>query len=303
MHRYVLFLFISLALAGCDKIPFLSKYFPSLSKEEKQAAILATTAQPAASVMNPNTLAKVGNWTITIDEFNEKLQGVKELVPDFDVTTPESKKLILEELIRQQLLIQDAEDSGITKKEDIAQAVEEFRNTLLIQEIVNKITSGITVSDQEVQDYYNNNKASFVEEAEWHIREIMVPIQQEANEILVSLLQGADFAETAKARSKVDSAVEGGDLGFIREFKFQEMEKAVTILAPGTTSSVTQGPDGFYIFKLEEKRGGNALEFATVKEDVEKGLNLMKQQGAVLNYIEELKKKNPIEKNENLFGG
>ena len=303
-YKYVFLFFISLSLIGCDKIPFLSKYFPSLGqKAEKPAAAAPEASRPAEPAMNPNTLARVGGWTITSEEFNEKLQGVKELVPDFDVTTPESKKLILEELIRQQLLIQEAQDSGITQKKDIIDAVEEFRNTLLIQEIVNKITSGIIVGGQEVQDYYTNNKDSFVEEAEWHIREIMVPTRQEANEILVSLLQGTDFAETAKTRSKAASALEGGDLGFIREFKFPEMEKAVNTLSPGGTSSVTQGPDGFYIFKAEEKKGGQALEFTAVKEDIEKGLNLMKQQEAVLNYIEELKKKISIEKNESLLGG
>jgi peptidyl-prolyl cis-trans isomerase C len=211
--------------------------------------------------------------------------------------------LILEELIRQQLLIQDAEKSGVAQKKDITQAVEEFRNTLLIQETVNKLTSGISVSPLDVESYYTSNKDSFTEEAEWHVREIMVSTQQEASEIQIALLQGADFAENARTRSKVTSASEGGDLGFISEFRFPEMEKAVTILEPNGISSVTKGPDGFYIFKLEEKKGGKPLDFATVKEDIEKGLNLMKQQEAVLNYIEGLKKKTTVEKNEGLLGG
>ena len=292
------------AAAGCDKIPFLAQYFPS-KKETKPASQPASPSVPlvsAAPVELPtNVLARVGNWTMTLDEFNEKLKALKEVIPDYDTNDPEAKKTILEELIRQQLLIQDAEKNGIAKKKDILDAVEEFRRTLIVREMASKLTEGMETTDAEAQDYFNQNKSAFVKPGEWHIREIMLSTQEEAKEIQIELLKGADFAATAQTRSKSESAAKGGDLGSISEFKFPQMETAVSTLSVGELSSVFKGPDGYYIVKLEEKKGGEPLIFDEVKEEIKAGLTLLKQQQKILSYIEELKAKANIQINESLI--
>ena len=297
-----------LAVSGCDKIPFLAQFFPSAESKKPAAQQIAavSSSTPAASPNNnvslaPNVLAKVGNWTLTIDEFNEKLKALKEVLPDYDVNDPEAKKTILEELIRQELLVQDAEKSGIAQKKDITEAVEEFRRTLIVREMAAKLTEGMETTDQEAQDYYNQNKSAFVNSGEWHLREIMASTQEEAREIQIEVLKGADFAETAKTRSKAPNASNGGDLGFVKEFKFPEMEKAVATLSVGDISSVFKGPDGFYIVKLEEKKGGEPLSFEATKEEIKTGLTLLKQQQKILGYLDDLKAKASVQVNENLL--
>jgi len=86
---------------------------PPAQTEEKKAVPPAPkeTAKPAP--VSGNVLAKVGNWVLTIEDFNERLEALKEVVPDYDPTDVEQNKMILEELIRQQLLVQDAENTGI----------------------------------------------------------------------------------------------------------------------------------------------------------------------------------------------
>ncbi len=295
-----------LSTQGCDKIPFISKYFPSLKNDATQTAESQPAALVSTAVSTPpitgDILARVGSWTLTLDEFNRKLASLREAIPEYNVDDPESKKLVLEELIRQELLVEDAERSGIAKQKDILDAIEEFRRTLLVRETAFKITENITTTDTEAQDYYTQNKDAFRNPLQWHLREILVFTEEEAKGILIELLQGADFAATAQARSKSASAVQGGDLGFVSELKFPQMEMALSTLEVGSASNIVKGPDGFYIFKLEEKKGGDLINFDEAKEDIKSGLTLMKQQQKILDYIKALEQKTTVEKNEALLG-
>lgn len=288
-----------LSFLGCDKIPFVSKFFPSaktVKKEQKQELVL-----PADTGLPVGALARVGKWTLTLNEFNDRLNSLKELAPDYDTTTSDSKKRILDELINQELLVQEAEATGVADKKDIVDAVSEFRRTLLVREMATSITQNIESAENEAQDYYNQNKDLFKEPAEWRLREIVVPTESEAKDVLVELLKGADFTATAQVRSKSASASKGGDLGFISEFKFPQMESAVNVLDVGKISSVVKGPGGYYIFKLEEKKGGQAQPYAEIAEQLKNAMTLYKQQQEVMSHIEKLKEKTKIETNEDLL--
>ncbi len=296
-----------LSFSGCDKVTnFLSDYFPSLKKSSatdvKEVSAPKTPAPVSSGAISGDVLARVGGWTMTASEFKDRLAGLKEVAPDYDTSTAEAKKMILDELINQQLLVQDAENSNVATKKEVADAVNEFRRTLLVREVAMKVTEGITVTDADVTDYYEKNKNNISDPIELKVREIMVPTKDEAQAILMEILNGADFAETAKNRSKTASAEQGGDLGFIREAKFPQMGAALAILDVGGVSAVFNGPDGYYIVKVEEKRGGNvpALD-DKLKEEIKSGLTILKQQEALLKHIEKIKEKTNIQINENLL--
>ncbi len=295
--------------AGCDQIKALTdKFFPNNKDAESKAAAPLSSSTSSQTEINRTTtkplagdvLAQVGSWTITKDEFKQRLNSLKDVVPDLDITNQDSKKLVLEELIRQQLLVMDAEAKDVGSKKEIADAVSEFRRTLLVREVANQLIDNIKVTDTEAQDYFNQNKEAFVEPTEYKLREIVVYTQNGAKEILIELLKGSDFAEMAKTRSKSKSAPKGGDLGFVKELP-AFMANSVSTLEPGDLSTVFKGPEGYYIVKLEEKKGGKQLIFADIKNDITAGLKQMKQQDAVLSYIDQLKKKTSVKVNEALL--
>jgi peptidyl-prolyl cis-trans isomerase C len=300
------FLILS-GLTGCDRI---SSWYESVTqKDTKKTAPAPAAATKAAPVdptavnaeLPPGVIARIGKWTLTVDEFNERLTKLKDILPEFDPNNTNSKKLILEELVRQQLLVMDAEQSGLAQRKDLVDTVEDFRKTLLVQELATELTKDIEATEADAFEYYEKNKKEFVEKAEWKVREIVVGDEGQAKEILVQLLQGADFAETAKARSKGPTADKGGDKGYVTKFAFDQMQNAVATLDTGKVSSVFKGPDGFYIVKLDDKKGGQPKPFAAVKTELVKGLTLRKQQEAVLEYLGKLAGKNRIEVNEDLL--
>lgn len=296
IYTLVMLFLCVLIFSGCDQVTsFLGDYFPSMKKEKAIQPLVPAprvdvpaikTDQPAEIM--PNTLAQIGSWTLTIEEFNEQLAGFSEVLPEFDAADIETRAMVLEELIRQQLLVEAAEKQGIHQQKEIVDAMEEFRTTLLVQELATRLTQNIQATEQDARDFYNENMDLFREDMQWRIREILVSDENRARGILIELLQGADFASMARSHSSAPTAARGGDTGFVVEFEDPQVNNMVLTLEPGGISSVFRGQGGFYIIKLEEKLGGVAQPFEQVKDDLIEGLAMIRQQEVILDYLEEL---------------
>lgn len=306
-------LFIS--FSGCDMTSSVKDH---LDKDKKQTkanneptqAPTQNTATPQESKpqtsnqskpLSGNQLARVGAWTITLEEFNERLSALKEVIPEFDITNVDAKKLVLDELVRQQLLVEEAEKSGLDKNKDILAAVEEFRRTLIVREAAKNLVDKIVVTDQDAQKFYIEKKDQLIDPPQYRVREIVLKDQIKANEILVEILKGSDFSELAKLNSISDTASKGGDLGFITQEPFPEMAPEILALKAGETSNVFKGPKGFYVIKLEEIKDGQVIPFEEIKNEIIQSQTLLKQQEAILGHIDKIRKQIPVEVREELL--
>lgn len=290
---FFILLFIALLANGCDRLPFLSNLFPSKPKTETRE-----TNQPE---VKGTLLARVDSWVLTLEDFNQKVEALRKLSPDFKIETLDQKKNLLEELIRQQLLVKEAKSRSLDRKKEINEAVSEFERGLLVRALLTQMTEDIKVEPKEIEDYYNQYKDAIKEPAQWRVREIVLATPDQANQILIELLKGADFASTATQYSKSDSAKKGGDLGFISQAKFPQLQLAIASLEVGSLSNVIKGPDGFYIVKLEEKKGGKERQLSEVWDDIKNGLTLLKQNQKLQDYIAKLRGGSSIEIHEELL--
>jgi len=258
---FMLCLCLSITFLGCDVISSIKQYF---YKSDHQVVSSPDKRPPNSSdripLMTADTLARVGTWSITINDFEDKLRAIKEMVPDYDMDDVNAKKTVLEELINQRLLVMGAKQTGLDKQEAIISAVEEFRNTRIVRETVKNLTENIEVTDEEARAFYEEKKDVLKEPEQWHVRELVVKEQLKANEILVEILKSGNFAELAKQHSVSKTASQGGDLGFITQEPFPAMANAILSLEVGGVSSVFKGPEGHYIIKLEEKKGGGQIQ-------------------------------------------
>jgi len=301
---YLLCITLSISLTGCDFFSQIGQYF-NKSDSPKESSQTAAVDKPAKGnnqkSLQRNELARLGSWSISVEEFDERLKALKQVVPDYDIEGLESKKAVLDELVRQQLLVHEAEKSGLANNKDIVMAVDEFRRTLIVREIAKNITEKIKVSDEEVQQFYEENKDVLVDPFQWHVREIKVETQLKANELLVQILDNGDFATIAKQHSLGSTAADGGDLGFIVDVPFVEMGNPLLPLQPGEVSSVFKGPGGYYIVKLEEKTGGGAIALEDIRGDIIQNRTLFKQQQAIVEYIQNLEQNSTVERNDSLL--
>lgn len=292
-NKFILLLLLATGtLVSCDKIEFF-KPKPAVKKQEPVAATL----------VKGTVIARVNNQPITLEELNEEIDAVNALVPadspQDKITTPQQKiDYLKDKLVRRTLLYQEALNRGLDRKEDILQALEKTKQDLLVMELLRQEAEKIDVTSKEIEDFYNRYKEEMREPEERQVREIVVPTEPEAREILIQLLQGADFASLAKEHSKALSAKDGGDLGYVSRGKrfagFDEVAFSDT-LEPGNVSTIFKGPDGYYIVKLEAKRGGTLRTVAAMWDEIKRGITFLKQQQKIDDLIGKLSSQGKIE--------
>jgi peptidyl-prolyl cis-trans isomerase C len=284
----------SLGLVSCEKLNFLSPK----KKEPPQKVSTPSTLEVKGTI-----IAKVNNIPITLEELNEEIEAYNAMVPEdkpeLKINTREKKiEYLKDQMIRRILLYQEALDRGLDRSETILKALEKTKRDLLVMELVRQEAEKVEVSSKEIEDYYNMYKEEFKEAEERQLREIVVPTEQEAKEILILLLQGQDFATLAKERSKAPSAKDGGDLGFITKGKkFPQFDTVAfsETLEVGKISNIFKGPDGYYILKLEAKRGGKQKSLSEMWDDIKRGLTFLKQQKRIEDLISKLSTQAKIE--------
>ena len=159
---------------------------------------------------------------------------------------------------------------------------EEARKDLAISNLQDKYSGKISISDREVEDYYNNNRQQFVNARGVQLAMIMVDpadnssqgIQSDAksdtgaklkiDDIYQRLKGGADFATVARAKSEdVNTLARGGDIGFATEDALKQNGFPADLISKlfGPTMQIGSFTDPvhfssgrWYIFKLEDKR-------------------------------------------------
>jgi peptidyl-prolyl cis-trans isomerase SurA len=178
----------------------------------------------------------------------------------------------------------------------------QIRQKLTVDKLIAKeITSHITITDADVANFYNNNKASFnLAEPQVHLSQIMVtPVpdpnvrnlkgskaqnESEAKQKIGDLERrikdrGEDFAMLATNFSEdTNTAPNGGDMGFIPESTLEkanpDLRRIVMSLQPGAVSPIIHTQDGYRILKLisKEPAGQRDLNDPRVQENIRENL-------------------------------
>lgn len=285
----VLFLVVVL---GCDKL--------RLAPAKKGADV--KRAMPAVKVEG-TVIAQVNNIPLTLEDLDQEVNSYNALVPadkpELKITTREQKiNYLKNEMVRRTLLYQDALDRGLDRNKDVISALEKTKMDLLVVELVRQEADKVDVTSKEIEDYYNTYKEQLKEPEERRVREIVLPSEQESRDVLIEVLQGGDFGQLAKQRSKSPSAKEGGDLGYIpRGSKFVQFDAVAfsDTMEKGKVSNIFKGPEGYYIIKVEEIRGGKQKSLSEMWDDIKRGLTFLKQQEKIEQLIGKLSRDARIE--------
>ncbi|MFH0763255.1 MAG: peptidylprolyl isomerase [Candidatus Omnitrophota bacterium] len=293
LRTFVLIAALAFVLPGCD---YINNFFSGKKPAKEEVSGKAAAAQGTV-------VALVNNTPITLEELNQDISVYNALVaqekPENKITTREQKVNYLKnEEIRQELLYQDALARGLDRSEEVIRDLEKTKRQLVLMELGKKLSENTEVGAKEIEDYYNTYKDQLKEPEQRDIREIVVGSEQEAKDILIQLLQGADFATLAKERSVSASGKSGGDLGFIAKgTKFSQFDNVAfsDSLDAGRISSIFKGPDGYYIIKIEAKRGGKQKTLSELRDDIKRMLIFLKQQQIIEDLVAKLSREAKIE--------
>ena len=191
----------------------------------------------------------------------------------------------------------------------------QYRRELTVTKLINhEITSHIAITDADVANFYNANKAMFnPAEPTVHMAQILVTPQPDSNvrnlknskaqnanearakiqDIMRRLQQGDDFNLMAQSYSEDPaSAPNGGDMGFVPAANLeklpQEVRKVIDAIQPGSISPIMPMGDSYRIIKVFEREpaGQRELTDPRVQQDIRNTLMTRKEQVLQAAYYE-----------------
>ena len=292
-----------------------------------------------------NVAAMVDGQPITYTELEKTYQSQYPQQPEAaNQDLVMSQKLdLLGNLITNRILLQRAEKAGLTAvdadvdtelnkmrapftKEEFDKQLSDrhmtlddlktqIRQRLTVDKLINKeITSHVTITDADVANFYNANKASFnLKEPQVHMAQILVTPNPDPNvhnlknskarneveakskieDLAARLQRGEDFALLAQNYSEdPNSAPNGGDMGFITESTLEranpELRNMVMALPPNGYSKIIHTQDGYRILKVfsKEPSGQRDLNDPRVQQNIRETLQNAKDQLLKTAYYE-----------------
>ncbi len=211
-----------------------------LNKAIVASLALALACLGSAQVDPQRVVATVNGTEIKGAEYYHRMEflpGVGKNMGDGFAEFPPGF-LTLEQLITEKLIFQLAREKGVSPSEPEIQAELDYRkvkNKNLVTDWLASgrtmaelmyaikfdlaqfkiLTAGITVTDQEVEDFYKKNKAMYTTPEQVTLRVIVVRTQADADLVDRDLASGKSFADTAKAHSADVTAQMGGEYGTV----------------------------------------------------------------------------------------
>ncbi len=264
-----------------------------------QAGQTPPAATPAAA---KNTAPDAGNAKIaaTVNGVTITERRIDELVKHFNSqnpgqgNTPEARKMILDQLVMQTLIAQDATQKGLDKKPEIAEQLELTRQSVLASALIQDYIATHPVSDEAVEAEYNKTKAE-IASTEYKARHILVEKEDLAKSLIAKLKANpGSFAALAKANSKdPGSKDKGGDLGwFDPRAMVPEFGNAVAHLQKGKiTDEPVHSKFGYHIIALDDTRQQAVPPLDQIKPMIRQKLH----QQMVKHMLDELKSKAKID--------
>lgn len=246
--------------------------------------------------MNNKVLATVEGREITELDIEQLLQS---LGPQqaMQFNSEEGKQRLLEELINQELFYLDAKDKKMDEEAEFQFELERAKSSLLKQYAMRSLLSDATATEEEITEYYNQNKETFKEGPQAKASHILVESKEEAEKVLNEINDGMSFEEAAKKYSTCPSKEKGGDLGYFTKGRMvPEFEEAAFNMEVGKISEPVKTQFGYHIIKLEDKKESRELVLDEVRDQINQQLIGMKQNKLYLDKTNELREKYDIDK-------
>jgi len=283
-------------------------------------------------------IAVVNNDAITLGELQESIVSYRaenankrsgpsdeELRQDFltrlidnrlQVQEADREKVVVEEVELNEEFLDRIKRYGVKTEEEFEKLVRgqgvtveaikrRLRDGLKVQKLVRrKVTLRVSVTEAEITEYLEANRAKLETGLSFHARHILVTPETlsdagwEAARIKAEMLRtqledGADFTELARQHSQDATAKDGGDLGPLKRGELApEIESELLALEQGEVSRPVRSPLGFHVFRLESK---DSLDSPSIRQQIRDILFRQQFEARLDAWLKEIKQRAIIE--------
>ena len=241
-------------------------------------------------------LASVAGATITDDDVTSFLEGLGKRGAAYN--TPEGRKMVLEQLIGNKLLLLDAKKNLLEADPEFRRELAKIKETLLINFATERVMKEVKVSEKEIEEYYSENQNQFVSGENVNASHILVDNEERALELIRKIKSGEiDFESAARENSSCPSGKNGGSLGdFERGQMVPEFDKAVFEMEVGAiTDTPVKTQFGYHVIKLNSKTESSVAPLSNIRGELEEMLLEIKRRKAYESRINQLKIVYPVD--------
>ena len=206
--------------------------------------------------------------------------------------TEQARKAILDNLITQEVVAQEAERKGLAKNADVRTQLELLRQQVLAQALFQDYLKTHPIKEEQMHAEYDRVKASRSDK-EYKVRHILVDKEDEAKDIIARLKKGEKFEDLAKLSKDPGSKDRGGDLDWNPPTTFvKPFSDAMVKLEKGKfTETPVQTQYGWHVIQVDDVRTMPFPAYDTVKRQLASVL----QEQEVQKYINGLRAKAKIQ--------
>lgn len=246
--------------------------------------------------MDARILASVGGQPITEADIEAFLSSLGPRGESY--RTAQGRAAILEELINRKLFFLEASRNLFEAEPAFKAQLKAAKETLLVNYAIEKAISSVTVKEEEIVSFYEENKDKMGGGETANANHILVDSEELANEVREKIVSGAlSFEDAAREYSSCPSKEQGGSLGdFGRGQMVPEFENACFALEIGEISAPVRTQFGYHLIRLNGKKAAEAPALADVRADIQAKLMRDKQQATYQSKVNQLKILFPVDK-------
>ena len=168
----------------------------------------------------------------------------------------------------------------------------DIRSQLISEAIFNKVTANVTVSDKEIEAYYNSHKAQYKTPETREVLHILVAKKELADKLYDQLVAGADWAKLAKKYS-IDpgSKDKGGRYTVVRGQTVAPFDQTAFLLAKGRTSRPFKSDYGYHIIRpISDIKPASTTPLKEAKETIRQTLLQERKNSAMSKWVEKTRR-------------
>ena len=337
---FVAILFSSVCLIGQESQSALppGSVAPAASTPPKTQASDATVVE--------EIIVRINNSIISLSDLKRSQEQLAAEAsrqdPNAQPDAQPKQQDLLRDLIDSKLLAQKADELGISADTDVIKKLDELRkqmhaesmedlekaaqaqgvsfeefkqnlkDSILTQKVVQQEVGGhISVTQQEIQEFYNQHKTEMERPETVRLSEILVSTQPpaakpgetalptdelvaqgkaKADSIYAQLQKGAKFDELAQKNSNGPTAAQGGDLEYFKRGTLsKQLEDQVFGLKPGQFTEPIRTNQGWVILKVTEHQSEGVPPLKEVEPMIQERIYMTKMQPALREYLTKLR--------------
>lgn len=132
-------------------------------KKALLTALIVASAS-TSSMAADKVLATVNGKKITESQLNSAIDSLPAKYQRLK-NNPQFRKMVLENMVKEEILYQEAQKEGIEKDPKVQKELELAKRRILVQELIRKHVKvpKVNVTDEEARAFYEKNKKQFVD--------------------------------------------------------------------------------------------------------------------------------------------